>query len=95
MRVVTLNVNGIRSAARRGLYRWLAAQKADVVCLQEIKAQDSDLDAALRAPKGLHGYFYPARKKGYAGVGLYSRVPPEGVRQGFGVKEFDAEGRYL
>ncbi|MGH8709581.1 MAG: exodeoxyribonuclease III [Burkholderiales bacterium] len=95
MRVITLNVNGIRSAARRGLVRWLAAQQADVVCVQEIKAQDSDLDAAMRAPKGLHGHFYPAQKKGYAGVGLYSRAEPDRIVRGFGIREFDAEGRCL
>jgi exodeoxyribonuclease-3 len=95
MRVITLNVNGIRSAARKGLYRWLAAQKPDVVCLQEIKAHDADLDATMRAPRGLYGSFSHADKKGYAGVALYSRVRPEAVREGFGVKEFDDEGRYL
>jgi len=95
LRVVTLNVNGIRSAARRGLYRWLAAQKADVVCLQEIKAHDGDLLEAMRAPRGLRGVFSHAEKKGYAGVALYSRAVPDDVRVGFGVKEFDAEGRYL
>jgi len=95
LRVVTLNVNGIRSAARRGLYRWIAAQKADVVCLQEIKAHGGDLLEAMRAPRGLHGFFSHAHKKGYAGVALYSRVRPDAVREGFGVKEFDNEGRYL
>jgi exodeoxyribonuclease-3 len=95
VRVTTLNVNGIRSAARKGLYRWLAAQKPDVVCLQEIKAHDADLDATMRAPRGLHGSFSHADKKGYAGVALYSRVRPDAVREGFGVKEFDDEGRYL
>ncbi|MEX0637572.1 MAG: exodeoxyribonuclease III [Burkholderiales bacterium] len=95
MRVITLNVNGIRSAARKGLYRWLAAQKADVVCLQEIKAHDGDLLEAMRAPRGLHGFFSHAEKKGYAGVGLYSRVRPDAVDAGFGVREFDSEGRYL
>lgn len=95
MRVVTLNVNGIRSAATKGLYPWLAAQKADVVCLQEIKAHDGDLLEAMRAPRGLRGYFSHAEKKGYAGVALYSRLAPEKLAAGFGVKEFDAEGRYL
>ena len=95
MRVITLNVNGIRSAARKGLYRWLAAQKADIACLQEIKAHDGDLDTTMRAPRGLEGHFSHADKKGYAGVALYSRVAPAAVREGFGVKEFDAEGRYL
>ena len=95
MRVITLNVNGIRSAARKGLYRWLAAQKPDIVCLQEIKAHDADLDATMRAPRGLYGSFSHADKKGYAGVALYSRARPDVVREGFGVKEFDDEGRYL
>ena len=95
MRIVTLNVNGIRSAARKGLYPWLAAQKADLVCLQEVKAHEADLEPALLAPKGYFGYFHCAEKKGYAGVALYSRVKPDKVITGFGVKEFDAEGRYL
>jgi exodeoxyribonuclease-3 len=95
MRVITLNVNGIRSAARKGFFRWLGAQKPDIVCLQEIKAHDGDLDATMRAPRGLYGSFSHADKKGYAGVALYSRVRPDAVREGFGVKEFDDEGRYL
>jgi exodeoxyribonuclease-3 len=95
LRVVTLNVNGIRSAAKKGLYRWLALQKADVVCLQEVKAQEADLDAALLAPKGFSGFFHCAEKKGYAGVALYSRRKPDAVVRGFGVREFDAEGRFL
>jgi exodeoxyribonuclease-3 len=95
VRIITLNVNGIRAAARKGLFRWLAAQKPDVACLQEIKAHDGDLDATMRAPRGLRGCFSHADKKGYAGVALYSRTAPDEVREGFGVKEFDAEGRYL
>ena len=95
MKVLTLNVNGIRSASRKGFFRWLAAQRADVACLQEIKAQEADLEDALRAPKGLHGCFAHAQKKGYAGVALYSRAAPDAVREGFGQAEFDAEGRYL
>ena len=95
MRVLTLNVNGIRSAAKKGLYPWLAAQKADVACLQEIKAHDGDLVEAMRAPRGLQGFFSHAEKKGYAGVALYSRARPHEVVEGFGVREFDQEGRYL
>jgi exodeoxyribonuclease III len=95
VRIVTLNVNGIRSAARKGLYRWLAAQRADVACLQEIKAQQADLDASMRAPRGYSGAFSHGEKKGYAGVALYSRRPPEAIIEGFGSREFDAEGRYL
>jgi len=95
VRVVTLNVNGIRSAARRGLFAWLARQKADVVCLQETRVQESDLERRMRAPAGLHGAFSHAQKKGYAGVALYSRAKPDAVVEGFGPREFDAEGRTL
>ena len=95
MRIVTLNVNGIRSAARKGFYRWLAGQRADVLCLQEIKAQEADLDATMRAPKGYFAAFSHAEKKGYAGVALYSRRRPDAVIEGFGSSEFDPEGRYL
>ncbi|MCX7960958.1 MAG: exodeoxyribonuclease III [Burkholderiales bacterium] len=95
MRVVTLNANGIRSAAKKGLFAWLAAHKADFVCLQEIKAQESDLAADAFAVKGMRAYFHCARKKGYAGVALYCRAEPQAVVRGFGADEFDAEGRYL
>ena len=95
MRVVTLNVNGIRSAARKGLYRWLAAQKADVICLQEIKAQESDLEGGPFAIRGFERHLYPAQKKGYSGVALYTRAAADAVVKGFGVREFDAEGRYV
>ena len=95
MRVVTFNVNGIRSAARKGFFPWLARQKADLVCLQEVKAHEADLEPAMLAPKGYTGHFHCADKKGYAGVALYSRVKPDRVVTGFGVPEFDAEGRYV
>src|SRR4249919_1881102 len=93
LRVVTLNVNGIRSAERKGMYRWLAAQKADVICLQEVKAQEADLAGGPFALKGFERHLHSAEKKGYAGVALYSRRKPQSVVMGFGVKEFDAEGR--
>ena len=95
MRVVTLNVNGLRSAARKGFFPWLARQKADLVCLQEVKAHEADLEPAMLAPKGYSGHFHCAEKKGYAGVALYSRAKPDSVVTGFGVPEFDAEGRYV
>ncbi len=95
MRVITLNVNGIRSSATKGLYGWLARQDADVACLQEVKAQESDLTDEMRAPRGFRGYFNCAQKKGYAGVALYARREPDKVHVGFGSKEHDDEGRYL
>ena len=95
MRVITLNVNGIRSAAKKGLFGWLPRLQADVVCLQEVKAQEADLTQEMLAPKGFHGFFNCAEKKGYAGVALYSRREPDTVHVGFGSKEHDDEGRYL
>jgi exodeoxyribonuclease-3 len=94
-RIITLNLNGIRSAARKGWVEWLAAQTADVVCVQELKAQQDDLEPALANPDGLIGHFSFAQKKGYSGVGIYSRVPPRSIQVGFGCAEFDAEGRYI
>jgi exodeoxyribonuclease-3 len=95
MRIITLNVNGIRAAERKGLARWLArAEPWDIVCLQEIKADHGDVPRSLQAPRAAHASFYPAQKKGYAGVGLYAKVAPR-VATGFGIPEFDAEGRYL
>jgi exodeoxyribonuclease III len=95
LRIITLNLNGIRSAVKKGWLDWLAAQQADIVCVQELKAQAADLTEAMRSAAGLTGYFHYAEKKGYSGVGLYARSTPERVTAGIGVAEFDAEGRYL
>jgi exodeoxyribonuclease-3 len=95
IRIVTLNLNGIRSATRKGWLDWIAAQRADVVCVQELKAQDADLDDAMRMVDGMRGHFHFAEKKGYSGVGVYARREPLRVVAGFGNAEFDAEGRYV
>ena len=95
LRIITLNLNGIRSAVNKGLLEWLAAQKADVVCLQEVKAQLTDLAPAIFNPHPYSGHFSCAEKKGYSGVGLYCRKRPDRIISGFGSREFDAEGRYL
>lgn len=95
MKIITLNLNGIRSAARKGFLDWLPRQRADVICVQEIKAQAADMTEELLAPAGYHGHFHYAEKKGYSGVGIYSRAAPDRVRAGIGVAEIDAEGRYL
>ena len=95
MRIITLNVNGIRSAARKGFFAWLAKQRAHVVCVQEVKAQAADLSDEMRQPKGFQGFFHLAGKKGYSGVGLYSRRQPDRVVEGVGIADIDAEGRYL
>jgi exodeoxyribonuclease-3 len=95
MRVITLNVNGLRSAANKGLFRWLGAQRPDVVCLQEMKCQELDLDARLHGLKTFSSCYAFAEKKGYSGVALMSRKAPDEVRRGFASREFDAEGRYV
>jgi exodeoxyribonuclease-3 len=95
MKIITLNVNGIRSAARKGVFRWMARTRADVVCIQELKAQAGDLDDVMRAPGAFRGYFHHAEKKGYSGVGLYCRREPDRVVEGVGNRETDSEGRYL
>jgi exodeoxyribonuclease III len=95
LRVITLNLNGIRSAAAKGVFRWLARQQADIVCVQELKAQAANMTGEMLAPAGFHGCFHYAEKKGYSGVGLYAKRRPDRVREGIGVREFDAEGRYV
>jgi exodeoxyribonuclease-3 len=95
MKIITLNLNGIRSAARKGFLPWLARTRADVVCVQELKAQAADLDDRMRGPAGFRGYFHHAEKKGYSGVGLYCRREPDRVMEGIGNREADCEGRYL
>jgi exodeoxyribonuclease-3 len=95
LRVITLNLNGIRSATAKGVWDWLAQQKADLICVQELKAQAADLSAEMLAPAGYHGHFHYAEKKGYSGVGIYSLRQPDNVAIGFGVREFDDEGRYV
>jgi exodeoxyribonuclease-3 len=95
VRIITLNLNGIRSAVNKGFLDWLPAQKADVVCVQEIKAQGNDLTPAMRSPGRLRGWFHCAAKKGYSGVGLYAAREPEAVVEGVGIADIDAEGRYL
>ena len=95
MRIVTLNVNGIRAAENKGLSRWLKrVEPWDVVCLQEIKATADDIPRAMLTPGKSHGFFLSASRKGYAGVALYAKKQPK-LTTGFGSTEFDAEGRYL
>ena len=90
-RIITLNVNGIRSAATKGLFRWIRQADPDVLCLQEVKAHEEDIPEAQRFPDGLHGFFHCAQKKGYSGTAVYAKKHPRAVKLGFGVPEFDAE----
>ncbi len=95
MRVITANLNGIRSASRKGFFDWLQAQDADVVCVQELKAQTTDMTVEMLNPPGFYGYFHYAEKKGYSGVGIYARRQPEQLIEGLGIAEIDCEGRYI
>ncbi|MEW6168315.1 MAG: exodeoxyribonuclease III [Pseudomonadota bacterium] len=96
MRIITLNCNGIRSAARKGLFAWVAKQSADILCLQETKAQHPDVQHDPEFfPDGWHVRFRDAQKKGYAGTAIYARRAPDAVLETLGNDEFDDEGRYL
>lgn len=95
MKIVSANLNGIRSAASKGFLEWLAGTGADIVCLQELKAQAADLSAEMRNPATYRGFFHCAAKKGYSGVGIYSRREPERIVEGIGHADFDAEGRFI
>jgi len=95
LRITSINLNGIRSAFRKGLQPWMQTHSADVLCLQEIKIAHDDLTDDLRHPPGYTGHFCHALKKGYSGVGLYLRNAAERVQTGLNCEEFDAEGRII
>ena len=86
MRIITLNANGIRSAGNKGVFRWLASQEPDVVCVQETKAQEDQLGHAMYRPKGYHCFYFDAQKKGYSGVAIFAKRKPDNVTIGYGSK---------
>jgi exodeoxyribonuclease III len=94
-KLTSLNLNGIRSAANKGVENWLARSSPDCICVQEVKAQADDMAGRFEQLAGLQGYFHFAQKKGYSGVGVYSRHEPSDVVVGWDGGEFDAEGRYV
>ena len=94
MRIVSVNVNGLRSAERKGFFDWLENSQADVVCLQEIRIQAHQMELAHQ-PAGWYHHFFPAQKAGYAGTAIYSRQQPDNITQGLGFSLCDDEGRYL
>ena len=94
-RLITLNVNGIRSAANKGFVEWAQSTGADCMGVQELKAQTEDMAGHLDRVAGMQGHFHHAEKKGYSGVGLYTRHAPSDVVVGIGHKLFDAEGRWV
>lgn len=95
LKIVSANLNGIRSAAKKGFFDWMSRHNAHFVCVQELKAQAADMTPDFLAPAGYRGHFHYAEKKGYSGVGIYSKFEPDAVQVGFGIDEFDAEGRYV
>ena len=94
-KLTSLNLNGIRSAATKGLQEWVTQSLPDCICVQEIKAQAADLSGRFEEIADHKGYFHFAEKKGYSGVGIYTRHEPSDVVVGYGSTEFDAEGRYV
>lgn len=94
-KIVTYNVNGIRSAISKGWIDWLQATGPDVVCLQEIKANPDQIDSSPIQKLGYEMYWYPAQKKGYSGVAVFSKIKPDHVEYGCGIKKYDDEGRVL
>ena len=95
MRLLTLNLNGIRSAANKGFCEWAETVGADCIGVQELKAQAAEVEGAFDTLDGMKGHFHYAQKKGYSGVGLYTRKKPSDVIKGLGHEAFDAEGRYV
>lgn len=95
MRIISINLNGIRSADRKGFYGWLKTISADFICLQELKAQEKDMLDYMLNPEGYQGFFSYAQKSGYSGVGIYSKQKPLNVVNDIGLSEFLSEGRYI
>ncbi len=95
MRIISANLNGIRSAYKKGFLDYLNQASADIVCVQELKAQEADLAADMKNPHGMHGYWHCAEKRGYSGVAIYSKRVPDAVQTGIDIPEFDAEGRFV
>ena len=94
-KLTSLNLNGIRSAHSKGVEAWIAKASPDCICVQEVRAQGADMQGRFEQLAGLQGHFHFAEKRGYSGVGVYSRHQPSDVVAGFGSSEFDAEGRYI
>lgn len=94
-KLTSLNLNGIRSATSKGVERWIEATRPDCICVQEVKAQAADIATRFEQLAGMQGHFHFAQKKGYSGVGIYTRHEPCDIITGYGSPEFDAEGRTI
>lgn len=95
MRIISYNVNGIRSATKKGFVEWLSADPADIICLQEVKAEKEQADFAAIEALGYHTFWFSAEKKGYSGVAVFTRIHPDSVFYGNGIMQSDAEGRVI
>lgn len=95
MRIISMNLNGIRSATRKGFFEWVVTQEADIICVQETKAQMEHLVDEIYRPEGYFCHFADAEKKGYSGVGIYCRKEPDLLTKGLGWECPDREGRYI
>ena len=95
MKIISYNVNGIRSAIRKGLVDWLKQYNPDIVALQELKAKQDQIDEKLFTQLGYKTYWYPAEKPGYSGVGLLTKIQPDQIHYGIGDDFFDREGRLI
>jgi exodeoxyribonuclease III len=95
VKVISVNVNGIRAAHRKGFFDWMQKQKADVICIQETKAQIDQLVEEILQPEGYHAFFNDALKKGYSGTAIYSKKQPDKINDKLGWEVADTEGRYL
>lgn len=93
--IYSFNVNGIRAAIKKGFVEWISSVKPDILCLQEIKASPDQVDCAFLEDLGYHQQWFPAEKKGYSGVAVFSKMKPEKVELGMGISEYDLEGRLI
>lgn len=95
MKIISYNVNGLRSAINKGFVDWLREENPDIIGLQEIKAQEKDIDQRIFEDLGYHLYWFPAVKKGYSGVAIFTKIKPNAVKCGMGVSKYDDEGRII
>ena len=95
MKLISYNVNGIRSAINKGFVHWLKEENPDVIGLQEIKATEQDIDRSIFVDLGYELYWHPAVKKGYSGVAIFSKIKPKSIKYGMGTNKYDDEGRII
>jgi exodeoxyribonuclease-3 len=95
LKILSYNVNGIRAAFKKGFTTWLEATQADVICIQETKAMEDQVETAILEQMGYHHYWFSAQKKGYSGVAIFSRKKPNNITYGSGIDHMDFEGRIL